>query len=504
NSLVVLTYFFFTGLAIILYLNQAPYQPRERDYSYVGSFYAFCIWIGLGVMGLYEFISKRMKQQDSKPAIAIAILASLVVPVVMCRAEWDDHDRSTRTTTRDLAIDYLQSCPPNAILFTNGDNDTFPLWYAQEVEGIRTDVRVCNLELLGMGWYVDQMNRKAYNSDRMPFSLSHEQYRDGTRDFVYFIEDKRAKGFLDLKDLIEFVKSDKTADKFDISQGGGDYVNYFPTKNFELKVNKAELIKSGCLPKGTSDSAILPAIDWTMSGNGVYRSQLMVLDAIAHNDWKRPVCFAVTTGREAYMGLDRYLQLEGLIFRLVPVTATQENTVEGYRVNTDIMYDNVMHKFKWGNMNTGEYLDENVRRMATDLRIQTGTLAEALIKEGKKDSALKVLNVVMDSISEQSCPYDGPVVIMAYDYYQLKDFKKANALANKMFDQTEKELRYYHTLDAVNNTYYSNAIMDDTRMLQQLQYFAGGAAQTDVAKNFTDRLEKLDKAGMLKFQQQGQ
>ncbi|MGP8213950.1 MAG: DUF2723 domain-containing protein [Bacteroidia bacterium] len=501
NSLVVLTYFFFTGLAIILYLNQAPYQPRERDYSYVGSFYAFSMWIGLGVMALYDFATKRMKQGSEKPALALSFIACLLVPAVMAHAEWDDHDRSTRTTTRDLAIDYLESCPPNAILFTNGDNDTFPLWYAQEVEGIRTDVRVCNLELLGMSWYVDQMNRKAYNSERMPFSLTHDQYRDGTRDIVYFIEDKRVKGYQDLKDLIEFVKSDNPADKFDISGGAGEYVNYFPTKNFELKVNKEEVIKSGAVPASLQDS-IVPVIDWTMPGNAVYRSTLMVLDAIAHNDWKRPICFAVTTGSEAYMGLEKYMQLEGLVYRLVPVAATPANSVEGWRVNTNVMYNNAVHKFRWGNMSTGEYLDENVRRMATDLRIQMGTLAEALIKDNKKDSAAKVLNMAMDSISEKSCPDEGPEVMFVYDFYQLKDFKKANPLAKRLFDSFEKELRYFHSLDAVNASYYSPEASRDSRTLEELAYFAQSAGQTDIVKDFQARLDKLEKAGMLKMQNQ--
>src|SRR6185312_5585949 len=280
NALVVVVFFFFTGMAIIMYLNQAPYQPRERDYSYVGSFYAFSIWIGLGVMGLFNFISKRMKGANAMPAIAVSTIIALIVPAVMAHAEWNDHDRSTRTTTRDLAIDYLESCPPNAILFTNGDNDTFPLWYAQEVEGIRTDVRVCNLELLGMSWYVDQMNRKAYKSERMPFTLTHDQYRDGTRDFTYFAEDKRIKGFVDLKELIDFVKSDNVSDQLQV--GPGEYVNYFPTKNFALKVNKDEVIKSGLVPKNLQDS-IQSEIYWTMRGSVVYRSTLMVLDALAHN-----------------------------------------------------------------------------------------------------------------------------------------------------------------------------------------------------------------------------
>lgn len=496
NSLVVLTLFFFTGLAIIIYLNQAPYQPRERDYSYVGSFYTFCIWIGLGVMGLFEFISKRMKAGNEKPAIAIAVIASLIVPVVMAHAEWNDHDRSKRTTTRDLAIDYLESCPPNAILFTNGDNDTFPLWYAQEVEGIRTDVRVCNLELLGMSWYVDQMNRKAYNSERMPFSLTHDQYKDGTRDYVYFIPDSRLKGYIDLKQLMDFVKSDNINDKYPIGQN--QYVNYFPTKNFKLTVNKEEVIKNNAVPKSEQDS-IVPEIDWTMKGGGVQRSTLMVLDAIAHNDWKRPICFAVTTGSEAYMGLEKYLQLEGLVYRLVPVAANATNSVEGTRVNTDAMYDNVIRKFRWGNMSSGEYLDENVRRMAIDLRIQVGTLAEALIKANKKDSARKVLDLCMDSISEKSCPYQGPTVMLANDYYLLKDFKKADPLAKKLFDISEQDLIYYHSLDPENRSYYNSEIQQATMILERLQYFAENAGSKDVTKDFQARLDNLQKKGVLQF-----
>jgi hypothetical protein len=499
NSLVVLTYFFFTGLAIVLYLNQAPYQPRERDYSYVLSFYAFSIWIGLGVMAIFDFVAKRMKDADAKPAVAIALLASMVVPVVMAKAEWNDHDRHLRTTTRDLAIDYLESCPPNAILFTNGDNDTFPLWYAQEVEHIRTDVRVCNLELLGMGWYVDQMNKKAYESDRMPFSLDHDQYKDGTRDYTYIIPQPSLKGPVELKKLIDFVKSDNPQDKYMIGQD--ELVNYFPTKNFELKVNKEQVLKNGEIPKNLQDS-IVPAIDWTMSGSVVYRSTLMVLDAMAHNDWKRPICFAVSTGSEAYMGLQKYFQLEGLVFRLTPVQTSPQNSVEGTRVNTDVMYNNTMHKFRWGNMSTGEYLDENARRMASDLRIQMATLAEGLIKENKMDSANKVLNVVMDSISEKSCPYDGIMVMVTYDYYNTKNFTKANALAKKLFDQYEKVLKYYHSLDSENATYYGNDISEDTMLLERLAYFAQNAGQTEVAKDFQARLDKLEKAGMLKNMQQ--
>jgi len=496
DGIVVLTLFFFTGLAVMLYLNQKPYEPRERDYSDVGSFWTFSIWIGLGVLAVMNFLMKRMKQLSEKSSAIIATTLCLVVPILMCNAEWDDHDRSTRTTTRDLAIDYLESCAPNAILFTNGDNDTFPLWYAQEVEGIRTDVRVCNLELLGMAWYVDQMNRKTYESDRMPFSLNHEQYKEGTREYNFFY-DRGLKGFYELKEIMDFVKSDDPNNMLQLQ--GGKMANFFPTRNFKVSVNKDEIIKNGMIPKSQEDS-ILPAITWTMKGNAVMRSTLMVLDAIANNNWKRPIYFAVTTGSEAYMNLEPYFQLEGMAYRLTPVRTTPENSIDGQRVNTGIMYNNVMKKFKWGNMNTGEYLDENVRRMAMDLRIQVATLAEALIKEGKKDSAVQVLDMCQSQISRASCPYDGPSVMIAQAYYDAHSFDKANALAKEIFDIFEKNLYYYHTLDQENQNFYGQQIQQAEIILERLAFFSQTNNQAAVAKDFQTRIEKLTKMGIIKQQ----
>jgi hypothetical protein len=506
NALVVATLFFFTGMAIILYLNQPPYQPRERDYSYVGAFWAFAIWIGLGVLGLFELFSKWASKNPKNGAKGIAgsglaiaaTVVALIVPVVMAKAEWPAHDRSGRYTCRDMAIDYLQSCPPNAILFTDGDCDTFPLWYAQEVEGIRTDVRVCNLELLGMAWYADQMNRKAYLSDRMPFSLTHNEYREGTRDYLYVANNYNPKykagNYYDLKSIINFIKSDNDADK--IQLGDGEEHNYFPTSSFSLKVDKAQVIKDGIVSASMADS-IASEVDFTVPGTLFERNKIMVLDAIAHNDWKRPICFTTTLPQDNYMGLEKYLQADGLVYQLVPILNTATNSYQGRRVNADVMYDNVMHKFKWGNMGSGVYLDENVRRMATDLRVQSALLATQLIHENKKDSALKVLDLVMDSIPEKSSPYDYYETLIVESYYDVHAFDKGNKLAKKLFDSYENWVNYLNSLAPENKSYYARDMQEDLDILRNLTYLANASGQADVFKDFNARLEKLHAEGLL-------
>jgi hypothetical protein len=484
NALVISVFFFFTGMSIILYLNQTPYQPRERDYSYVGAFYAFAMWIGIGVLGLYEILEIIWGKINEKKSIITATALCFVVPVIMAHAEWNDHDRSNRYTCRDFAINYLESCAPDAILFTNGDNDTFPLWYAQEVEGIRTDVRVCNLSLLASSWYIDQMKRRVYNSAPLPISMTHEQYEDGVREYTPIYNNKRGSGYSDLKELIDFVKSDSANDR--APSGSGKPINYFPTNRFEIKVNKENLIKTGAVSANMSDS-ILPALDWVMPGNYVYKNTLAVLDLIANNNWERPVYFAVSTGSEAYMGLEPYLQLEGMAYRLVPL----KNNIKDTRVATDIMYNNVMHKFKWGNMASGVYLDESIRGMANDLRIELSTLAQALVTENKYDSAYKVLNLLVDSIPKENCPYSSVMIIANYAYYEIAKIDKANALSKELFSENESKLAYYCTLPALSQQYYKSDIEQMELVVQRLSYLAQLYQQTDLAKDYNERLKKL-------------
>lgn len=499
NALVVATLFVFTGLAIVLYLNQPPYQPRERDYSYVASFFAFAIWIGLGVLGLFELFSKWMKNQQAGKGVAIvATVVALVVPVVMAHAEWNDHDRSGRYTCRALAIDYLESCPPNAILFTDGDCDTFPLWYAQEVEGIRTDVRVCNLELLGMAWYADQMDRKAYQSDRLPFSLTHNQYREGTRDYLLVAPNVNPNykpgTYYDLKGIFNFIKSENPDDM--ITLNDGQQHNYFPTADFSLKVDKEQVLKNGVVPASMADS-IVPELDFKVPGTVLERNKILALDAIAHNDWKRPICFTTTLPQDNYLGLEKYLQTEGLVYRLVPILNTPSNSIDGRGVAAGIMYDNVIHKFRWGNMGSGVYMDENVRSMAEDLRLQTSFLAAELNRENKRDSAIKVLNLVTDSIPQENSPYDYLETFIIQGYYDAHDYAEANKLSKLTFDSFESWVKYYKTLAPENQKYYSGQIQQDATILENLAYLAKQNNQTDLDKDYEARLDKLHALGIL-------
>ena len=340
---VVALLFFLTGIAIVVYLNQYAYQPRERDYAFAASFYAFAIWIGLGVYAIFHFLSKKIEPKLA--AIISTSVCLLLVPTLMASEGWDDHDRSNRYTALHFAENYLNSCALNAILFTNGDNDTFPLWYAQEVEGIRTDIRVINLSLLNTDWYIDQAKRKAYNSDPVPFSLTKEQYIQGTRDFVLFDKSSNTQGvYVNVKDAIGFISDDNNTRMM----SNNKMMSYFPTDKFSIPVDKNTIIKNKIVPPALNDS-ILDVLNWTMGGYGVQKAQLMQMDLLANFDWKRPVYFAITTGSEAYIGLENYFQLEGLAYRLVPMNAHSTDGQPG-TVNTDIMYENLMNKYKWGNM----------------------------------------------------------------------------------------------------------------------------------------------------------
>jgi hypothetical protein len=437
DSIVVMLLFFFTGIAIVFYLNQYPNQPRERDYAYAASFYAFAIWIGMGVLSIYTYLSKYLNPKVT--AITATVVCLMAVPVVMAKDGWNDHDRSGRYTTLDFATDYLNSCAPNAILFTNGDNDTFPLWYAQEVEGIRTDVRVCNLSLFNTDWYIDQMKRKTYDSDPMPLSLTWDKYKQGTREYVYFIPDTAVTGFYNIKELMTFVASDDPATKYPTSRGN---VEYFPTKNFKLPVDRATVINNGTVPKNQIDS-IVPAIEWTINRYGVQKNSLMLLDLLASFDWKRPIYFASTSGSSTFMGLQDYLQLEGLAYRLVPVKKAGSGSDMG-SVNTTVMYDNLMNKFKFGNINdTALYFDQTVVGMALSLRMSYARLASALALEGKKDSAIKVLDKCQAMFPERNVPYNYYEFLVGEAYYKAGAFDKGNKIMNRLADLYEQDLKYY-------------------------------------------------------------
>lgn len=433
---VVFLLFIFTGVAIVVYLNQYPFQPRERDYAYAGSFYAFSIWIGLGVLALINLFSKKIT--NSIGGILVSLCCLLLVPTIMAKENWDDHNRSRRYTARDFARNYLNSCAPNAILFTNGDNDTFPLWYVQEVEEIRTDVRVINLSYLGADWYIEQMYRKVYDSDPVPFSMEPKHYQQGSRDVVYIVE--RIKGTVDLKQAIDFVKSDDPQTK--TLPQSREPIDHFPAKNFGIKVDSAMVIANGTVPIYKKEM-IKPYMEFNINKSRVLKNELMVLDLLANNNWERPIYYAVTVTDDLYLNLTNYFQIEGMAYRIVPVKHENTSPFTG-GIAPDIMYDNMMNKFEWGGINdTTVYLDENNLRMASNFRSNFARLAEALIKENKEDSALAVMEKCLEITPHNTIPYDFYMIPIVELYFELGKEQKAMEIVSILSDIYLRESTYY-------------------------------------------------------------
>jgi len=497
--------FVLTGFAIIVYLNQTPQQPRERDYAFAGSFYAFAIWIGLAVYALYyaatqltfqnviriasmtiggsviilfaerlatgsngfgyslmymsitatallalmTVLGKTMQGETPGKAIAVTLIC-LAAPVLMANQNWNDHTRANRKTGLAMAINYLQSLQPNAIIFTNGDNDTFPLWYAQEVEGIRTDVRVVNLSLLNTDWYIDQMKRQAYDGAPVPFKMPEQKYRQGTRDVMFVDPNRETKGFMPIADAMAVALDDsKTIDN------GRNKIAYLPSYKFSLKVDEA--IAESYRQFLNEGDSLVTDIQFSLAGEGgrprsyITKANLAVLDLLNNMDWKRPVYFAVTTGGDAYMGLEQYFQLEGLAYRLTPIKHKKNTNpnIDG-GVCSDLMFDNMMNKFQWGNMDKMPiYMDENNRRMTTNLRLQFGHLTEQLIAEGKLDKAREVIQRSLDVMPEYNVPYEQPQIMwqLVDMMYDAEYPEKALELSKRMIEINNQQIEYYHSLD---------------------------------------------------------
>ncbi len=443
DGAIVLLLFFFTGIAIVLYLNQYPLQPRERDYAYAASFYAFAIWIGLGVYAIHDLLSKKVKIPFAPILVSLACL--LLVPGIMAKENWDDHSRAKRFTGRDYAKNYLASCAPNAILFTNGDNDTFPLWYVQEVEEYRTDVRVINLSLLNTDWYVNQMRRKAYDSEPVPLTLPERKIRQGTNDYLPVYERKEIKGHIDVTDLINFINSDNPQTKIPV--GSGKKIDYIPSKSLKIKVDKEKVIQNGTVSADKAD-LIVDEIKWKIKKNYLFKNDLTIIDILATNNWERPIYFASTTGLDSYIGLEDYFRAEGMTYRLVPIKKEGPGDGSPGYVNSDLLYDRLMKDFYWGGVDKNDvYMDETNRRMNMSLRITFSRLAEKLIEENKNEKAIEVLDKAFEVMPEKNVPYDVFVMGLAENYYAAGDNEKGNELVARLADIYEKEYSYYLRLE---------------------------------------------------------
>ncbi len=429
--LVVLLLFFFTGIAIVIYLNQPPNEPRERDYAYAASFYAFSIWMGLGVLALFNFFKRYMGYY---PAILLSGAAGIfAAPYLMASQGWDDHDRSNRYTARAMAYNYLNSCADNAIIFTNGDNDTFPLWYIQEVEGVRTDVRVCNLNLLVSDWYVEQMKKKAYDSEPVPSTIPLRKYGHARMDYFPVIQSPNLSGYVNINDVIDFIIDDNPRTKL---YGKMDYI---PTEKISIPVDSATVVKQNLAEE---KDKILRQIEWDLPTNVFMRNGLMVLDILGNQNWERPIYFASTMGPSSYYNLENYFRFEGMAYRLIPAKAVSYDNQTGM-INTEVLYDHLMNKFIFGNMNDPDvYMDEENRKMAMNLRNTYNRLAFALIREGKKDSAIQVLDYIFEKIPESSVPFNNFVVPLAQSYYYAGAFDKGNAIMARVLELYDEYLEY--------------------------------------------------------------
>ena len=443
---VVFFLFFMTGLAIVLYLNQTPGQPRERDYAYAGSFYAFAIWIGLGVAAIAKWLEKLLKQ---KPAIAAAVASviGILVPLQMVSQTWDDHDRSDRFACRDFGLNYLNTLPAkgNPIIFTNGDNDTFPLWYNQEVEGNRTDARVCNLSYLQTDWYTDQMRRPAYDSPALPITWERFFYVDNGKHTYYPIKPEGRE------ELDRIKEENPNVDPYEMSYIIDHYAKkerggYIPTDSVVISVNKQAVIESGMFlplgPENIPDKMVISLRNAYEKQGGLYRSDLMIYEMLAHADWKRPMYMSVTLGAGNYAGLENYLVLEGLAYRITPFDFGGMGMID-----SDTMYRNMMTRFKYGAVNTpGIYLDETVMRMCQTHRRMFLMLANSLLQKGKKAEAQKVLQKCLKELPPTTVPYTDDDSQLASLLAEAGKAKEAAQVAKAVLDYSLQYLTYINSL----------------------------------------------------------
>ena len=450
---VVFFLFFMTGLAIVLYLNQTPSQPRERDYAYAGSFYAFAIWIGLGVAALADGLQRVIK--SPKLAAGVASVLGILVPLQMVSQTWDDHDRSGRYACRDFGLNYLNTLPEegNPIIFTNGDNDTFPLWYNQEVEGNRTDARVCNLSYLQTDWYTDQMRRPAYDSPALPITWSRYFYVDNGKHTYYPIRPE-GKAMLD-----EIKKNNPGVDPYEVSYIIDHYVKkdqggYFPTDSMVVSIDKEAVRRSGMfLPMGPDsipDKMIISLKRMADKRGGLYRSDVMIYEMLAHANWKRPMYMSVTLGADNYAGLENYLVLEGLAYRITPFNYGGMGVIDA-----DLMYKNMMNRFAYGKVNQKDiYLDETVVRMCRTHRRMMSMLADNLVRKGDKKRALNILNKAKEMLPESTVPYTDDDAQLATLWLEAGNKAEAAAVAKKVANYDMQYLNYISSLGPERvNTY---------------------------------------------------
>jgi hypothetical protein len=463
---IVTVLFLFSGLALKVYVNERIFEPRERDYALVGSFYVFCIFIGLSIMALYQKFGSIINK-NINPLLIVGI--TLSVPLLMAFENWDDHDRSNRYTAQSLAKAYLNSIDEGSepMIFTIGDNDTFALWYAQEIENYRTDVRTINTSLIATDWYIDQMKKKTYDSSPIPSQLIHDQYAYGVRDYIKhesLIDSVR----WDIKDFMDWVGSDHPRTKYKnlLEQYGADLNNvpkftqnmiFYPTNKIRVPVNKENVIKSGLVNKQDYD-LILDYIDIDLPTSGLYKNQILMLDILANNDWKRPIYFTGGSYNDAeYIWMKEYLQLDGLVYKLIPIKTEipKNNPYELGKIDSELMYK-IVKSWEWGNSDSSKiYHDPETRKNSISFRGNLHRLSSKLIEEGKFNKAEEILDLSLEKMPLGYFGFYSLLEPYISSYYKLGKFKKGNELFSQLSKKYQQNLKYYSSLSKSKESKFS-------------------------------------------------
>ncbi|MFT5906938.1 MAG: hypothetical protein ACI836_000079 [Saprospiraceae bacterium] len=434
--------FLFTGLALKIYLNERPFEPRERDYALVGSFYVFALWIGFGVYALYDLTKEYLKPKLALPIVTVVTM--LAAPVLLATQNWDDHDRSGKYTAQSMAKMYLDSCDENAILFTIGDNDTFALWYAQNIEGYRQDVRVVNTSLFQTDWYIDDMKKKAFTSDPIPSQLTHEQYRYGTRDFVAFKQTR--SDTVEIDRWMDFIAQDEK--KYMVELNSGQWVNSFPSKIVRIPVDKEAVLRNKIVAAKDADK-IVDNIYIELEGDFLYKNRLLMLDIVANNDWKRPIYFSGGSfGDDDYIWMKDFLQLDGVVYKLVPIRTPLDNgsPFDMGRIDPDKMYNLVMN-WDWGNSGSPDiYHDTETRRNSITYRSNLARLTEELLNQGRNEKAEEILDLAMEKMPVEHFEYYSLLEPYVSGYYEIGEKQKARAVYFDVTKKFQEKIEYYGSI----------------------------------------------------------